>query len=137
MPGILVTLLPLITSLFDRLIPDPTARAREQAAFISQLTDAASKADLSQMEINKAEAQSSSMFVAGWRPFIGWIGGAIFAWHYLIKYMILTFGSYFDAKLVTAVLNSAPLDENFWTVVTGLLGLGAMRTFEKVKGVAK
>lgn len=137
MPGFLVTLLPLITSLFDRLIPDPTARAREQAAFVAQLTDAASKADLSQMEINKAEAQSSSMFVAGWRPFIGWIGGAIFAWHYLIKYMILTFGSYFDAKLVTAVLNSAPLDENFWTVVTGLLGLGAMRTFEKVKGVAK
>lgn len=137
MPGFLVPLLPLITSLFDRLIPDPTARAREQAAFVAQLTDAASKADLSQMEINKAEAQSSSMFVAGWRPFIGWIGGAIFAWHYLIKYMILTFGSYFDAKLVTAVLNSAPLDENFWTVVTGLLGLGAMRTFEKVKGVAK
>ena len=137
MPGFLVTLLPLITSLFDRLIPDPTARAREQAAFVAQLTDAASKADLSQMEINKAEAQSSSMFVAGWRPFIGWIGGAIFAWHYLIKYMILTFGSYFDAKLGTAVLNSAPLDENFWTVVTGLLGLGAMRTFEKVKGVAK
>jgi hypothetical protein len=137
MPPFLITMLPFVAQMFDRLIPDPTARAKEQAAFIAQLTDAASKADLSQMEINKEEAKSPSLFVAGWRPFIGWVGGAIFAWHYLIKYMILTFGAFIDARIVTAALNAAPLDENFWAVVSGLLGLGAMRAYEKVKGVSR
>lgn len=133
MPAFLIGLMPILSQVLDRVLPDPEAKAKAMKEIMEQ----AANADLAQMAVNKTEAGHARIFVAGWRPFIGWIGGAIFAWHYLIKYMILTFASFFNDKLVTAVLNSAPLDDNFWTVIVGILGLGAMRSFEKSKGLTK
>lgn len=127
MPAFLIGLMPILSQVLDKILPDPEAKAKAMAEIMAQ----ASKADLSQVEVNKTEAASPSIFVAGWRPFVGWVCGAVIAWHYLVKYMILTFSSYFDDKLVTAVLNSAPLDENMWALITGLLGLGAMRSYDK------
>lgn len=137
MGAIIVGLLPFVTSLFDRLIPDPAARAKEQAAFMSQIMDVATKADIAQIEVNKVEATSTSWMAKNWRPMIGMVGAISIAWEFVIKKFILVFGAYFNEQLVTAVLNSPGLDSNMWELITAMLGLGAMRSFEKIKGVSK
>ena len=104
------------------------------------MTDFFSKlqqSDLAQLEVNKAEAENSSVFVAGWRPFIGWVGGAAIAWQFLFKPMILTFGGWLSESFVTAVLNAPSLDQNMWELITAMLGIGAMRSFDKMKGTSK
>ena len=81
-----------------------------------------------QAEINKVEAQNRSVFVAGWRPFIGWVCGVAFAFHYIVMPLLL---AYTDMKLVEFDTNS------LFTVLMGMLGLGGLRTFEKYKKVTK
>lgn len=82
-----------------------------------------------QTKINEVEAQHRSMFVAGWRPFIGWICGIAFGYHFIAFPIIRTI--YPDVQFPE--LDSEPL----FTVLMGMLGLGGLRTFEKLKGKAK
>lgn len=135
--GFLTLLMPLVTSLFDRLIPDPAERAKQQADFLAQLTAAAAKSDSDQAAINVEEAKNSSLWVSGWRPLFGWVGGAAFAFQYLLKPLLLAFAGFFPDKIATAILNVPSFDESFWALIFGVLGIGAMRTYEKVKGVAR
>ena len=81
-----------------------------------------------QAEINKVEAQNRSVFVAGWRPFIGWVCGVAFAFHYIVMPLLL---AYTDMKLVEFDTNS------LFTVLMGMLGLGGLRTYEKLKDKSK
>lgn len=81
-----------------------------------------------QAEINKVEAQNRSMFVAGWRPFIGWICGFAFGFHYIVMPLLL---AYTDIKPVEFDTNS------LFTVLMGMLGLGGLRTYEKLKDKTK
>lgn len=86
-----------------------------------------------QLAINKLEAQSPSVFVAGWRPFIGWVCGAALAYQYLIRPIII----YVSALKGLDPTHIPPgLDNNLWELMFGMLGLGTLRTFEKVKGTA-
>ncbi len=82
-----------------------------------------------QTKINEVEAQHRSMFVAGWRPFIGWVCGLAFAYHFVAFPIVRTI--YPDIEFPT--LNTEPL----FTVLMGMLGLGGLRTFEKLKGKTK
>lgn len=88
---------------------------------------------LAQVELNKIEAGSRSLFVAGWRPFIGWVGGAALAWVFIL----------YDFLLWLCALKGWPVPpklvgtENLLELVLAMLGLGGMRTFEKTKGVTK
>ncbi len=133
MPAFLLALLPVLSSVLDKVIPDPEAKAKALNDFMLQ----AQQADLAQIDVNKAEAASGNMFVAGWRPFIGWVGGVAIAFQFLIKPMLLSFGSFFSDKFVTAVLNAPALDENMWSLITAMLGIAGLRTYEKTKGVAR
>lgn len=81
-----------------------------------------------QAEINKVEAQNRSMFVSGWRPFIGWICGFAFGFHYIVMPLLL---AYTDIKPVEFDTNS------LFTVLMGMLGLGGLRTYEKLKDKTK
>ena len=81
-----------------------------------------------QAEINKVEAQNRSMFVSGWRPFIGWICGLAFGFHYIVMPLLLV---YTDIKPVEFDTNS------LFTVLMGMLGLGGLRTYEKLKDKTK
>lgn len=89
-----------------------------------------------QLEINKAEAGNPSMFVAGWRPFIGWVGGFAMAYQFIL-YPFLVWGwSLMQAKgVVPQHLDPPPpLDANIlWTIVTGMLGIAGMRSFDKMQ----
>lgn len=127
----LVALLPLVTTLFERFIPDKEARAKEQAAFIQQLTTMAMQADTNQTAINAEEAKNPSVFVAGWRPFIGWVCGAGCAWAYMFEPL---------ARFTLASFDMAPnlpvFDTNSLIGLTmGLLGMAGLRTLERVQGV--
>ena len=82
----------------------------------------------------QSEAQSRSIFVAGWRPFIGWTCGIAMFWHFVGVPITMFFVSWFSmeiAELPQFDMNS------LMTVLLGMLGLGGLRTFEKTKGITK
>jgi len=89
--------------------------------------------DLAQIEVNKEEAKSASLFVSGWRPFIGWTCGVACAWNWLGLSLVDTAARIAGHPLT---LKAASLEE-MMPVMLGLLGLGGLRTFEKVREVAR
>ena len=95
--------------------------------------------DIAQIQVNKEEAKSASLFVSGWRPAVGWIGAAALAYQFL-AYPLLGWGwkwlqamSYVPAEMSPPPLLDA---EQLWVMLSGILGIAGMRTFEKQKGVA-
>lgn len=93
------------------------------------------KPSLAQVELNKIEAGHRSIFVAGWRPFIGWVCGFALLWHFIL-FDLLTWVTVNFFPHVTA-LPELTGTETLVTVLLSLLGLGAMRTAEKFGGKAK
>jgi len=83
-PAIITALVPALGTLVDRLIPDKAAAERAKADMEAALVKAANEAAMAQGEVNKIEAGHSSVFVAGWRPFIGWVCGAALAWAFIV-----------------------------------------------------
>ena len=85
-----------------------------------------------QTDINKAEATNSSVFVSGWRPAIGWVCALALAYQYLFRPLAGTV-----AGVLGVTIPPLPgLDDNLWQLMMGMLGMGGLRTFEKVQGVA-
>ena len=82
-----------------------------------------------QSEINKMEAQHRSVFVAGWRPFIGWICGLSLAYNFIIRDVI--------AWVSPDIMPPAIQMDQLITILLGMLGLGGFRTFEKIKDKTK
>ncbi len=93
------------------------------------------KPNLAQIELNKVEAGHRSIFVAGWRPFIGWVCGLSLLWHFIL-YDLLTWVAinFFPSAISLPNLSGT---ETLVTVLLSLLGLGAMRTAEKFGGKAR
>lgn len=114
--------------LIARMWPDPADRAKAQLA----LLELAQRGELAQVEVNKAEAANSSVFVAGWRPFIGWVCGAAFAYKFVLAPAVAFALTAAGHPVVLPVLDFTEMS----TVLLGMLGIGALRTVEKVKGVA-
>ena len=86
-----------------------------------------------QIEINKIEAGHKSLFVAGWRPFVGWTCGIAMLYHFLLQPIII-----FGLSAVGLSFDLPTFDMgSLMTVLMGMLGLGGLRTFEKTKGVTK
>ena len=84
-----------------------------------------------QMEINRVEAAHPSIFIAGWRPFIGWICGIGLFYHYVGFSLVQWYISFSKSQAVAPKLDT----EGLLSIVFALLGLGTLRTWEKVKGV--
>lgn len=133
MLAILGIIAPILEKVLTSVIPDPQARQKA----ILEIYAALQQSDLAQIDVDKAEAASSSLFTSGWRPFIGWVcGGALF-----YQYMFIPIGgfvaSFFGDKYVTMVLNAPKLDGTLWELMFGMLGMGALRSFDKLRGIAK
>jgi hypothetical protein len=97
------------------------------------------RTDLAQVEVNKIEAASTSVFVAGWRPAIGWIGAAAMGYQFLLYPLCLWIWTYLQGTgWIPATLSPPPvLDaDQLWVILSGILGIAGMRSFEKTKGVA-
>jgi len=84
-----------------------------------------------QIEINKIEAQSTNWFVAGWRPFIGWVGGFALAYTFILNPLVCWFSKLYGYNIEPPELDT----EMLFNLVLAMLGLGGFRTFEKVKKV--
>ena len=126
--------------LIDRLWPDP-AKAGEaklelaKMAANGELARLTAETDIAkaQAATNTEEAKSANLFVSGWRPFIGWVCGSGLAFQFIIA-PIATWATMLYGKQVTfPALDMGTLI----TLLAGMLGLGAMRTTEKIKGAAK
>ena len=109
----------------DKFIPDPEAKAKAEGELRSSLQ----LWDKGQTDINAVEAANTNLFVSGWRPFIGWVCGIALAYQYVAAPLLMWIASSLHIAL------SAPpkLDGTLWELV---FGMGGLRTFEKVKGVA-
>jgi hypothetical protein len=95
--------------------------------------------DIAQINVNKEEAKSSSLFVSGWRPAVGWIGAAALAYQFLLYPILGWAWKWLQAmNYVPAEMSPPPLldAEQLWVMLSGILGIAGMRTFEKQKGVA-
>lgn len=136
-----------IFSIIDKIIPDRN-KAQEYKMKVEELERNHQLEELkvessllsSQNEVNKEEAKHTSLFVAGWRPFVGWVGGISIAYQFLV-YPLLTW-----AWAILEAYNKIPegakyppsLDSStLMTLITGMLGIAGMRTYEKYKGVSK
>ena len=123
--GIVSLLKPVVMDFFP---DDEEKRRRFEAAMIKTLR----KSDLAEKEIAKIQAQHKSVFVAGWRPFIGWICGAAMVYHFLIFPLLSPF-----VMSVTGVEMAMLEWEELSIILMSLLGFGAMRSYEKFKKVAR
>lgn len=124
----------LASGVIHRIWPD--ASEAEKAKLTLALAEINAQVQLAtaQTEVNKTEASSPSLFVAGWRPAIGWVIALVIGYSYLIYPMSLFLVAVLDAPMIPPKL---ALDENLWQLIIGLLGLSAGRSWEKIKGVAR
>lgn len=116
----------VVGNVIDRIWPNKTEQERAEMQAAVMMVQG-------QLDTNKAEAASSSVFVAGWRPFIGWVCGAGCAWNWVglpVANFVLAFAGH--------ALDLKPADlSEMMPLLLGMLGLGGLRTFEKTKGVAR
>lgn len=129
------TILAGISPIIDKLvalIPNSNERAKAKEEFEKQLMEAVNNAAHDQTEINKIEAANSSIFVAGWRPAVGWVCVLGLAYSYLVYPFLLWYAAAYNVDL-----HALPKLETdgLYQLVLAMLGLGTLRTFEKVKGV--
>lgn len=117
----------------DRIWPDPVAAAQAKLELFKLTQSGELQQIAGQLEINKAEATNANPFVSGWRPFIGWVCGAALAYTYIVYPLLLWVGAVYAPTLAPPKLGN---DGMLYELLLGMLGLGGLRTFEKVKGVA-
>lgn len=124
--------LKMIEKLVDR-IPDPAAKERATLEMQADLLKYAAEQSNAQMEVNKVEAAHSSIFVAGWRPFIGWMGGISLGYAFLAQPIL----SWFLSIVGVTTPLPEPNTEAMMALVTAMLGVTAARSFDKWKGTSK
>jgi len=123
------TIFGTISTVLDRVIPDANAREKAKEELQRSLNDQDFQIALEQIKVNLAEAQSESFFKSGWRPSVGWICSIAFGLHFVIlplfNYFIMLWGQ-------QPILVPFQMD-TLLTVLLGLLGMGTLRTVEKMK----
>lgn len=118
---------PVVTKILD-YIPDPTQKLAAEQQLMSSLQ----AWDAQQTQIDTAEAANPSVFVSGARPFILWVCGFGFAYHLILQPLLTYIMAIFGHNFPIPVFDTATLND----CMMGMLGLGGMRTYEKVKGVS-
>jgi len=123
-----------VTGLLDKFIEDKDQKAKLAHEIATMAEKQAHEANMAQVEVNKAEAKHRSIFVAGWRPFVGWICAVGLGYHFVLHPIVL-FGAGW-AGVEIPDLPAFDMD-SLMTVLLGMLGLGGLRSYEKSKGLTK
>lgn len=126
-----LSILEIGAKLLDKVIPDKEAREKAQAELIRAAQDQDFQLALAQIKVNEEEAKSDSLFKSGWRPFVGWTCSTSFALHFVIFPIINFFIVALGYKEVVISFDMVTLT----TTLGGLLGIGGLRTYEKIKGI--
>ena len=123
-----------VSGLLDKFIEDKDQKAKLAHEIATMAEKHAHEAAMAQVQTNQAEAQHRSVWVAGWRPFIGWTCGAALAFHFVLHPIIV-----FAAAWLGFHVPEMPVFDmdSLMTVLLGMLGLGGLRTFEKSRGLTK
>lgn len=118
-------------TVLTRVLPDKPAQeaAKMELAKMQLSGELTSVTD--QLQVNATEAASKSTFVAGWRPFIGWICGAGLGYEFIFRPLLTFVAASFGSHIVAPDLDMSSLNQ----LLFGMLGLASMRTVEKIKGV--
>lgn len=123
------------SKIIDRVIPDKNAAAAAKAALVDMQTKGELDEMAGQLEINKVEAASNSTFVAGWRPYVGWICGSAMGYAFIGQPLIVTL-----ITVVQCCIRHTPFDKTMlpiidmsqmWPVLLGMLGMGYLRSQDK------
>ena len=131
-PLILGPVLEVGSKLIERFFPDKEKAAEAEREFLKMAVQGELAQVMGQLEINAREAQHASVFVAGWRPAYGWAGVAGFIYATIAQPVITWYGAMYGWP--------APPEVNIdllWVVITGMLGIGGLRTWEKKQGLTK
>ena len=115
------------------VIDDLHFSGEEKEKLKLQMQEIDAKLKEKQLDINKAEASHRSIFVSGWRPFLGWVSGLSIGYVYLFQPILDMILQMFNVKVDWVVLDLGQL----MPLVLGMLGLGGLRSFEKAKGLTK
>jgi hypothetical protein len=132
----LTALLPILGPLIEKLverIPDPAARERAKLEAEATLLNASIEEMKGQVAINVEEAKNPSVFVAGWRPAIGWSCALAFAFLYVIAPVVQWIAQIYGVVILLPKFDA----DSLMSLTFGMLGIAGFRTFEKVKGVTK
>ena len=118
-----------VAKILDKFIPDKDLKEKLEHEIKLEIQ----KANIAQIEVNKAEAAHRTVFVAGWRPFIGWTCALALAYHFILQPIIV-----FTMSVNGLAYDLPEFDMgSLMTIILGMLGLGGMRSFEKFKGLTK
>lgn len=118
-----------VSQILDKFIADKDLKLKLEHEISQELH----KANLAQLEVNKVEATHRSVFVAGWRPFTGWVCASALGYHFIIEPVLIFIFSIYNVQLQLPVFDMGSL----LTVLMGMLGLGGLRTYEKKQGLTK
>jgi len=131
--GLVDILIGPITAILDKVIPDKDAREKMAFEIATLAANQAHAEVMAQIEINKAEATNPSVFVSGWRPFIGWCCGFSIAFNFIVVPLCNWGTALAGYDIMVPVLDMSVM----MPVILGMLGLIAARTKEKIEGVAR
>ena len=124
--SIVASLIGPVTGLLDKFVEDKDQKNALAHEIATLAQKQAHESALGQLEVNKVEAAHKSLFVAGWRPFVGWVAGIGLAYNVIIS------------QILRIWLDVPEVDPSLLTpVLMGMLGMGAMRSYEKSKGVQR
>tara|TARA_R110002050_G_scaffold178891_2_gene312132 strand:+ start:405 stop:785 length:381 start_codon:yes stop_codon:yes gene_type:complete len=118
-----------VSEILDKFVADKDLKLKLQ----HELSQELHKANIAQLEVNKVEAAHRNVFVAGWRPFTGWVCASALAYHFILEPIIVFGLALYNIQLTLPQFDMGSL----LTVLMGMLGLGGLRTFEKSKGLTK
>jgi hypothetical protein len=118
-----------VSKILDKFVADKDLKAKLQHELNTELH----KANMAQLEVNKVEAAHKNMFVAGWRPFVGWCCASALAYHFILQPILVFVLSISGYQVALPEFDMSSL----MTVLLGMLGLGGMRTLEKVQKVSR
>lgn len=126
--------------IIDKFIPDPAEKLKAQQELqrmqhdeLMAFLDADKAVVTAQIDVNKEEAKSTSMFVAGWRPFVGWTCGSAFA----LSVIVIPLANFVLVVCGQPEVHIALDTSLIVSTLFGMLGIGGFRTIEKIKGVAR
>lgn len=118
-----------VSTILDKFVADKDLKQKLEHELKTELH----KANMAQIEVNKIEAGHRSIFVAGWRPFLGWCLSFAMAYHFILQPIAI-----FSISVAGLSYDLPEFDmSSLMTVLLGMLGLGGMRTYEKSKGLTK
>lgn len=132
----IASLIPVLGPAIDKLIgliPDTNARSQAAAEYQRALLDAIAAESQGQRQANAVEAAHRSIFVAGWRPAIGWVCASALAYQYVARPLAM-----WGLAIWSPDTPALPtLDGMLWELIMGMLGMGGLRTIDKLRGVAR